>query len=286
MQPPAEIAKLARSHGLTAEQLAEKLTFWTFETRGVMNMRGDASYRMPDGSYLEVPESLGSSHHGSDGGGGWFSGSEERHGRSSLAKHSLDDAAEYHVAVRGPDIPMVRITGSNRDYTLSGFLAEFPSIALFVVPLYGPYTGSTPTRDVQEAIREFAVQFGKSMANQLMVFDFWVDDKFDLAQYQKQHDMAMQNLELDHGIVPALLVSNRSPFLWDPADRERRTIILTFRGFDPADASARLQAIAADLARLELPSHAEHRWALMRSWAKKHGILGALLGIAGGAATG
>src|SRR4028119_74488 len=113
MAIPQAIQSWAAPQGIKASQLTRQLSFWIYERHGIMNKRGEASYRMPDGSYIHTKP---------------FRPYEQEPPEPTF-RQMIDELtrAEYHVAVRGPDIQMVRIKDDGRDYTVDEFIKQLPS---------------------------------------------------------------------------------------------------------------------------------------------------------------
>ncbi|MGH8499014.1 MAG: hypothetical protein ACRERV_09445 [Methylococcales bacterium] len=174
--------------------------------------------------------------------------------------------------------------GLNIYYKIAEFLKYFEKKIIFLVPLYGAYEYVGDVLEVQKSIKNFAVDFWNHIGRSVLVFDYWTDEAFNPADYERQEQDVMSRIGISRDKVPALLVSNRSPFSWPNNDSKAKCVVLSFRSINSSDLGPRLSSIARDLKNLNLPSKWSHDWSRLRSWCNKHGILAAALGAVLGAA--
>lgn len=215
---------------------------------------------------------------------------EIRHGREAKPKSSREEMEEhtrayYHVAVRG-DRDIVHLgyggtfRGGARSYDVSEFIALFPNMILFVVPLYGIYELGG-NLDIQRAIKNFAVDFGKRVGKEVMVFDYWTEESFDTVQYELQEKHIIDKFNISEAKLPGILISNRSPYAWDEADDSKKMVMLSFRNYPLSEIGTSLRKIRRDLRYLKLPSQWGHDWKRLIHWAQRRDLLGAVTGVLG-----
>ncbi|MFH1954697.1 MAG: hypothetical protein ABIL06_24175 [Pseudomonadota bacterium] len=178
-----------------------------------------------------------------------------------------------HFPIYGGEIVRVKIGKSIKEYKIPDFLKLFQSLILFVMPLYGAFEYSGQIKEVQDSLRQFSIDFGNRVREEVMVFDFWTEERFDFTQYQNQQKSIMDRFDIKDNDLPAVLVSNRSPFNWDPSDKKGKCIVLSFKIFGSSELGSRLREIASKLNKLELPSKWGHDWSRFKSWCKSTGII-------------
>lgn len=202
--------------------------------------------------------------------------------RDEMEEHTR---AYYHVAVRG-DKDIVHLGyggtfgGGVKSYDVCEFMALFPNMILFVVPLYGIYELGD-NLDIQRAIKTFAVDFGKRVGKEVMVFDYWIEESFDTVQYELQEKHIIDTFNISEAKLPSILISNRSPYAWDEADDSKKMVILSFRNYPLSELGTSLRKIRKDLKYLKLPSQWGHDWKRFIHWAQKRDLIGAVTGIVG-----
>ena len=157
-------------------------------------------------------------------------------------------------------------------------IERIPSMMLCVVPLFTPFEQGD-TREVQIALKSFAQEFGQHVGKDVLVFNFWTRPDFDYDSYAAQKSSLMNNLDVKGRHLPALYVTNRSPF--DSSafnDPSHRGLLLPMRSIGNERIGRRLTEIADNLKELTIPSKWGHSWERLRSWCEQQGILSVLIG--------
>jgi hypothetical protein len=165
-------------------------------------------------------------------------------------------------------------------YQIDEFITLFPKLTLFLIPLYGIHELGE-NQDVQREIKKFAVAFGSKTGKEMLVFDYWTGDEFDYDQYERLESHILEKFEISQSKLPAILVSNRSPYAWDEADEDKKMVILSFKNFPPSELGERLRKLREDLRYLRLPSKWGHDWRRFIAWAHKRDLIGVVTGVAG-----
>ena len=163
-------------------------------------------------------------------------------------------------------------------YGIEEFIPLFPKLTLFVVPLYGIHEIGE-NQAVQQEIKKFAVAFGRKTGKELLVFDYWARDEFDYDQYERLESQILEEFGISQSKLPAILVSNRSPYAWNEADEDKKMVVLSFRNFPPSELGRSLRKLREDLRYLRLPSKWGHDWIRFVAWAHKRNILGTVTGL-------
>jgi len=185
-----------------------------------------------------------------------------------------------HYPIYGDNIVRVKTGKIWQELKVDEFIAKFPDLILFLVPLYNAYEYNGEIKQIQEALRKFAVAFGRRVGSEVLVFDYWTNSDFEPEQYDAQQHNIASRMKIPLKKLPALLVANRSPFAWDPSDESGKCVVLTFRGIKESEVGLRLAQIETDLKKLRLPSKWEHDWSRFKNWANAQGLLGAIIGAA------
>jgi hypothetical protein len=182
-----------------------------------------------------------------------------------------------HMPIYGNSTVKIKLNEQIKEYDIEDFLKQFPSLILFVVPLYGAFEYRGKKKEVQESIKKFAVEFGNHVRKEVMVFDFWTEKDFEVSQYENQENTIMKKFNIQSNKLPAILVSNKQPFSWDPSDKSAKWVVLSFSNCDITEIGSRLLKISSRLDELQLPSKWGHNWSQFKTWCKSVGIIGIIL---------
>jgi hypothetical protein len=210
-------------------------------------------------------------------------GMGRRRGGAEAASAGINHPGMAHLhypvyeerVVLGKSSPYSNAEGT---YGIEDFIVLFPKLTLFVVPLYGIHEVGE-NQAVQQEIKKFAVAFGRKTGKELLVFDYWTADEFDYEQYERLESHIMDKLGISQSKLPAILISNRSPYAWEETDEDKRMVVLSFRNFPPSELGKSLRKLREDLRYLRMPSKWGHDWKRFIAWAHRRNVVGTATGV-------
>lgn len=229
-------------------------------------------FKNPDGSWETLPK---------DEGFDKYRSPFVKDRRSFDEYHNHDRFHAKHWEIYGPNLIKVSLKDKELEFlSLDELEEKFPEIILFIFPIYGAFEYIGENLDIQKALKKFALDFGKFVGNEVVVFDYWSQDEFDYEQYKRQKEV-MKIFNISSDDCPCILVSNESPYSWNKSDNDKKAVLIILKNLKSSEIGSKLRKLADNLEDLRFPSSWGNKWDRFVNWCDSNDIIGKGLGAAG-----